>query len=497
MSITAPNDRPGEPGALVQDVLDTPEAGPRAIRGAALRTGSYFTSALLAAVSAPLLARHLGVVRFGEYYAVISLVALVSGLTEGGLGSIGMREYVVLSGDRRWRFMRNLLGMRLAFVGLGLAGGIAFAALVYPSLLVLGTVIAGASVLIAVAQTTLAVPLYSELVVGRQVLFELLSQVVMAGLVVLGVLAGAGLLPFLAIPVPAGLLLLVLTARMVRHRAPRRPSLELGRWWEIIRETYPVAASTAVQTLYLRSVILIMTLVASPAVWGIYAYSIRVMEVLVGVPLLLVSTVFPVIARAVRDDRDRLAYVMRRTLQAGVIVGLGMTLCTMIGADLAMTILTGRHGGQAATVLRVQAPGLLLAFFSASWAGLLIALRRHGVLLLASAVAMVLTAGFTAVLVPDYGALGGGVASLTGEVGLVVTMGVSLWRAGKLYLPLDRLPRVLLCAALALAAALLAPVFDLARLTIFLGFYGAGLLLTRAIPVEIREAVRHRVWAAP
>lgn len=496
MTLPTLSDDAREPQRAPADILDTAQAGPRAIRGAALRTASYVASALLAAVSAPLLTRHLGDVRYGEYYAVGSLVALASGLTEGGLGTIGLREYAVLRGRERQRFLGNLLGMRLAFVGIGLAGGIVFAITAYPSILVAGTAIAGVGILIGVAQSTMTVPLYTELLIGRQVLFELLSQFVTVALVVTGVLVGASLLPFLFIPVPAGLLLLVLTARLVRSRASLAPAFELGRWWTIVKQTYPVAASTAVQTLYLRSVILVMTLITSPREWGIYAYSVRVMEILVGIPLLLVATTFPVVARAVRDDRVRLAYVMRRTLQAGLIVGLGMTLCTMIGAGLAMRILTGHSGSSAAAVLRVQAPALLLAFVTASWGSLLIALHRHHALLLSSGVALVLTTGLTAVLVPRYGAFGGGVASLAGELGLLTTLGIALLRSGDLHASRAGVPSVLLCAAVAAAAALLPTVPDLGRLIIFIVVYGGGLLLTGAVPAEIREAATDRIRMA-
>jgi len=482
-----------EPDAELPNVLDAPGTGPRAIRGAALRAGSYFTTALLAALSAPLLTRHLGQIRFGEYYAVGSLVALVSGLTEGGLGSIGMREYAVLTGERRRRFMSNLLGMRLAFVGVGLLGGLAFAAAAYSSVLVAGTAIASLGVLIGVAQVTLAVPLFTELVLGRRVFYELLSQVVSVALVVLGVVIGAGLLPFLFIPIPAGLLLLLLTARKVGRGAPRRPSFDFARWRTIVHETYPVAASTAAQTLYMRSVILVMTLVASPAVWGVYAYSVRVLEILLGIPLLLVSAVFPLMVRAVQADRRRLAYVMERTLQVGIVVGLGMTLCTIVVAGPIMAILTGTHGGQAATVLRLQSPDLLLAFFSAAWGAQLIALRHHRALLVSSAVAVLLTAGLAALLVPDHGALGGGVASVAGESGLVVTMGISLWRSGDLFVSRGRVPRAVLCAAVAMTVATVAPVPSLDRLAILVLLYGGGLAISGAIPEEIREAALGRL----
>ena len=43
-----------------QDLLDTPDAGPAAIRGATLRVGSYLVGALLSVAAGALLFRHLG-----------------------------------------------------------------------------------------------------------------------------------------------------------------------------------------------------------------------------------------------------------------------------------------------------------------------------------------------------------------------------------------------------------------------------------------------------
>lgn len=63
------------------DVLDTPQAGSTALRGSALRTGAYVTGLLLSLISAPLLARHLGVEGFGRYVTVTALITIVAGLT--------------------------------------------------------------------------------------------------------------------------------------------------------------------------------------------------------------------------------------------------------------------------------------------------------------------------------------------------------------------------------------------------------------------------------
>ena len=75
------------------DLLDTSGGGRRRHprrRGPARRLRRRVVLGLAAA---PLLVRHLGVVDFGRYTLVLSLMALVQGVTEGGLSAIGLREY--------------------------------------------------------------------------------------------------------------------------------------------------------------------------------------------------------------------------------------------------------------------------------------------------------------------------------------------------------------------------------------------------------------------
>src|ERR1039457_6717056 len=90
-------------------VLDSASAGPAAVRGSALRSAGYVAGLGLSLLSAPLLTRHLGPIEFGHYIAVISLVTVVAGLTEGGLNSIALREYAAREGANRATAMRDLI----------------------------------------------------------------------------------------------------------------------------------------------------------------------------------------------------------------------------------------------------------------------------------------------------------------------------------------------------------------------------------------------------
>ena len=55
------------------------------VRGGVLRLGSYGLMVALSVLAAALLTRHLGVVRFGEYTTVLSLVGVVAAVTDAGM----------------------------------------------------------------------------------------------------------------------------------------------------------------------------------------------------------------------------------------------------------------------------------------------------------------------------------------------------------------------------------------------------------------------------
>jgi hypothetical protein len=190
---------------LERDLLSTPEAGPAAVRGGALRIVGYAAASLLALGSGALLYRHLGVVDSGRYTAAGSLVALVAAASDLGLTAIGLRELAIRSGAERVRMASTLLGLRLLITSAGVLAVTIFALIAYGPQLGAGVALAGVGLLFTVWQGTLAIPLMVDMRLGWTSLLEFLRQLLLSILIVVLVAAGAGLLAFLAAPIPAGL----------------------------------------------------------------------------------------------------------------------------------------------------------------------------------------------------------------------------------------------------------------------------------------------------
>jgi O-antigen/teichoic acid export membrane protein len=492
---------PELPAEETVDLLDRPEAGGKAIRGTAIRTLGFGVITLLGLISAPVLTRHLDVVDFGRYTTVLSLVTLLSLVTEGGLSALGMRELAVLDEAAKRAFMRNLVGMRLVLTLIGTALAVLFAAVAgYGSTIVAGTALAGAGALTYAAQGTAALPLNAELRMGWITAADVLRQAVFVVAIVAFVIAGAGLLPLLAATIPAGLASTALLAWVLRGRVVWRPAFEREAWRRMLRAALPIATAGAVNSAYFRVVILLMSLIASAVETGYYALSFRVIEILVSVPVLIVGPLLPILSRAARNDQERLAFAFRLTSDAALIAGTFLALLTFVGAPLAMFVLTGSGTGPPVGALRIQSVTLLAVFLNVAYSSVLIAMHHNRDLVLANVATLAVTAVAAGILIPLYGAHGGAAAAAGGEYSLLACYAVMLRRARPDLRPSLRFAvRAAVAAGVALAASALIrlpTVPNLTAVVIAAVVYVLVLAAIRGLPREVVDALLRREEAA-
>jgi O-antigen/teichoic acid export membrane protein len=482
------------PPAEPADVLDTDEAGPKAIRGGAIRLVVYVMTVLVSVVSSAVLYRHLRVVLSGYYVTIISLVTLCGGLTDAGLSGIGVRELATRTGQERRRFMRELSGLRLVLALLGVVVAVAFAASAgYGSVRIFGAAIFGVSMLLVVLQDTFAISLIARLQITWVALADLLRVVVLAIAIVCLAVAGAGLLPFYAASIPAALAAVLVLARLVRNDIPLLPSFHHRSWNPLLSDTLAYSLATAVAAIYFRIAIIVVSLISSGRQTGFFSVSFRVVEVLAGLPILLVGVTFPIFARAARDDRARLSYAAGRVFDTMFLLGLGGALALAVGAPFIVAVIGGPRFHPSEAVLRIQGLALIATFTGAVWGFTLLSLHRHRAILVASLVALVLTIVLTGTLASVDGAKGAAVGAVISEFAFVTMMAAATFRTGvRPRINRTAIPRALLAAGAGACVLAIPNLPSVVRMLLALVIYAAVLLLLRAVPDELLA----QVWLA-
>ena len=473
------------------DILATQEAGPAAIRGAALRFVGYGISVVLSVVSAAVLLRYLGVDEYGRYATIFSLMTIVSGVTEAGSANIGVRELATRPREQHTAILASLQGMRLTLTTVGCVLALLFAlAAGYRDSMVLGTALAGAGLVLTVIGLTLFIPLQAELRLGTVTTLEVVRQLATVAMLLLVIALGGGIALLLGVQIPVAVVLVGACVMAVRGTWSLRARFDGVEWRRLFADSIPYAAATAIGILYSYVTIVMMSLVATDTETGLFGAAFRIFMVLAGVPSLLVASAFPVLARAGADNRQRLRYGVQRLFDMFLVLGLGTALVTAIGAPVAIDVVAGPDYAGAVDVLRIQAVALVATFMLALGAFALLSLRLHAALVLANVAGLLVSSVLTAALAPGLGAEGAAVANLVGETVLAIGYFAALWRQGDVHPTARGVPKVLLAAGLGAAAGfgLGLPALP-ATLLAGLVFVGVAVVV-RAVPREAIDALK-------
>jgi O-antigen/teichoic acid export membrane protein len=480
----------------VTPVADNPyavgEAGGRVIRGGSLRVAGTLIGVLAGAVSAPLVVRHLGVVNFGRYLTVTSVIYVVTALTEGGLANVAVRAFSTGTPTERRLLIANLTGLRLALGAVGAVGAVGFGLLAgYDHVLIVGLALGAAGYLLAALQGSYSVALSGTLRLTTLAGIDGLRSLATTALLIALVLAGSGLTGFYFVAAVVQGLALAVTARFVRGEVPLRPAFERARWRMLLHETAVYAVASALGAIYFQVALVSMSLLDAGRQTGYYAIAFRIVDLANGVPWLLAGSVLPVLAVAASEP-ERLRYVAGRVFEGAVIAGGWFAIVIVIGARFGIEVIAGAAGQPSIGVLRIMGIGVTATFLVSSWGFVLLALRMHRALVIANAGALALAIALSVVLIPMLHAQGGATTSAVLELTLASSYVAILSRRG-----IVPPPRFLVRFAPALAVglgvgALLLLVHPVVAVAIGSLAYFSVLWSLRAIPSELVDTLPWR-----
>jgi GT2 family glycosyltransferase/O-antigen/teichoic acid export membrane protein len=491
--------RPAEP--VEPDVLSDEQVGQRVILGGAQRAAAFVAANLLTVAGAVVLLRYLGVGDFGRYGTVLALVGVVQGISDAGLTATGTRELALCETDAERRdVLGHILGLRVVLTAAGVGIAIVFAALAgYDGDLVLGTVLAGIGVFLTSVQTAMLLPLGVQLRNGVLALIEVARQFILFLAFVVLAVGDAGLVPFFGAQILVGGVLLAITPVVLAAAELVAPRWTMARIRALAAIGLPVAVATVLGVLYLRLLVVLMSLVeANEDEIGYFVTSTRVFEVVGGLPFLISAVVLPVLTVIARDDRERLVYMTGRITQVMALGGVLVALLLWTLAEPLVVLLGGEEYRPAAPVLQIQCFAAITVFVIAGWQPTLFGLGRVRASAVAIAIGLiaVLTAGV--ILIPEHGATGAAIAAVVGDVVLCAAVYVALRLSGPgPWFSADLTLRLAAATGVAVAVGLIPGLPDGVRAVGVTAVFAAAVLLMRAVPSELTDAARSAgVWRA-
>jgi O-antigen/teichoic acid export membrane protein len=476
------------PEAGEGDAVHSPGAGRKVVHGSALRLGANLGALVFALATATLLLRHLGVEESGRYVTVMSLVGIALAIVDQGLNVSAAKDLTMATREERRQLLANVVGQRIVVAAIAWVCLVGFALVAgYPREMVVGTALAGLGIMLVAIGNSMLVPLTVDLRNAGIAMVELLRAFIVLVGVVLLVIAGARLDAFLAVQIAVGLAVLMVVPLLVGRRGVVRPRWDRERQRALMRTALPVAAALVLGQVYFRLVIVLMSLISTPKEVGYFGGSLRAMEALIALPILVASVALPVMTKAAHENMARLRYAIEGLSEGAIIAGMLVILVTIRAADPVMRVIGGAEFEPAGNVLRIQVCALLFIALYQIWTVALVALGRQRQLIFTNAHGLLAVGVFAAILVPPLGAKGGAIASVAADI---VLAGLIYWRlhisTGRVTVKTSFLVRVGV-ATLASGAALLLPIGDIPAAILGAVVFLAVGFAVGMVPKELRD----------
>lgn len=475
------------------DLLDTPEASRRVVRGSASRTMAYVAASFANAAVLPFLFRYLGVVRSGQYVTVVSLSTILAGIVETGLTGVSLRLYSVSPLQGRPALMRNLMSMRLASLGVATALIMGFVLLAgYPWVIVIGLALCAVGAGLENVGSTYNVGLATTLRLGWIAISNVVRSFLIAAMMLVLVFVHAPLIWFFVAVIPAGLAQMLVSAAVTKGHSPLGASADVKTWWSLTRSSAPYVFAMALGFVYFRIPLVAMSILRPGRPTGLFGAAFRLVETLTLMTGFVLTAALPLLMRAADTDRARHLYGIGRLVEVSLILGAAMTVVTGTGANVAIHILAGPRFDASIGILRLLSLVLVLKFLTTAWGFGLLSAGRYRAVLIANATATACAIAASLIAIPLIGLYGGVLAAIGAELSLAAGYGVLMHRSmGSAGFP-ARTTVIVTTSALVGAGAMLLPIPQLAVPCVATLAFGSLVLAGGVCPPEALELLPRR-----
>jgi O-antigen/teichoic acid export membrane protein len=390
-------------------------------RSIAYNTGINFiakiVATLLGIASIAIITRYLGAAGFGHYTAIMAFVQFFGILSDFGLTLVtsqmlakpGVNEQKILSNIFTFRFLTALV-----FLGIAPLCVLLFN---YPPEVKFGVAIASLSFFFSALCQILVGFYQTKLLMARASLSEVGGRVVLTALV--GAAAGYnfGLIGMVAATVAGGLAQLIINYLLSLKLTRLKFAFDRAIWREIILLSWPLSCTIALNLIYLKADIIILSLLKSPVEVGLYGASYRVIDILVTLPFILSGIALPQITAAFhRHDEAGAQKIIQRSFDSLAIFALPLVIGAQFVATPLMVLVAGKEFAPAGPILQLLVIACGAIYLGSIFSHAVISVNKQKKLIpIYAFVAVTALAGYL-VFIPRYSYFGAAAVTIYSEV---------------------------------------------------------------------------------
>ncbi|PIS04637.1 MAG: hypothetical protein COT81_05435 [Candidatus Buchananbacteria bacterium CG10_big_fil_rev_8_21_14_0_10_42_9] len=441
-----------------------------------------------------IITRYLGQTGFGQYAIILAFLQIFGILADFGL----QMTTVQLISDPNYseeKILGNILGLRLvsAIIFLGLAPAVALF-FPYAAEVKIGITLASLAFVATALITILTGVFQKHLSMTKVVMAEIISRLIFLIGLVYVVSQDFSLLGVIGALILSALTQFLLLFRSASKIIPIKWQFDTQIWRTIIKKTWPIAVTIALNLIYFKADTIILSLFRDTAEVGLYAAPYKVLEVLINIAYLYLGLILPLmVLHWSQKNLDEI----KKILQTGFDV-LTMFSLPLIGGVLVlggriMTLVAGENFTGSGNILKVLIVATVAIFYAGLFGYMVVAADKQRQMIKYYIINAIGSLVLYFIFIPLYGYWAAAIITILSEAFILVTAYLISYKATK-FLPNLKNSYKPLLAALIMSGV----IYYLNSLNIFilvlLGaiIYFGVLLLTKGIKKESLQELLKR-----
>jgi O-antigen/teichoic acid export membrane protein len=236
--------------------------------------------------------------------------------------------------------------------------------------------------------------------------------------------------------------------------------------------------------------VILVSLLTTEYETGLYVTSARVMEVVIGLPSMVTGLALPILTIANLTDRERLRAALQQMIELGLIISALVAALIALTAPAIIALIGGPKFADAAPILAVQGVAVIGVFLNQTLQFALVSIHQQRLLIITNSIALAALVIYGLVFVSAFDAMGGAYAIIAGEATLAVLLLLTMRKSAPDVQPSLRFVwKIILCAAVAMAASYLSLPSHWLNGIIGGGVFVVVAIALRAIPSELIVAL--------
>jgi O-antigen/teichoic acid export membrane protein len=366
------------------------------------------------------LTRYLGVAGYGDYATVFAYLGIFSVFVDLGLFIITVRD-LANHPEKEKLILGNMLGLRLVLgiLVFGIAALITWG-IPYSGLVKIGIIIGSISqLLISLNQIPLSL-FQARLVMYKSTIADIVGRLAMLLIVLWFIQLNLGFLYIIWGVVITNALVFLLSFVMSQMMLIIYPRFDWPIWKQMLTSALPMGVVIILSTIYFRIDTVMLSMMKGSYDVGIYGAPYKILEVLLAVPSIFMSSVLPVLTRAFNRDSAIAKNIFHKSFDFLSIAALPLIAGTMIIATPLMTLMSGKEFALSGPVLMILSLALGGFFLNGVMIYTIIATNQQKLLIKPYIIATIFNVVANLIVIPRFSYYGAAATTVATELLILV-----------------------------------------------------------------------------